>query len=221
MHSTPYRATSARSGSANSPSEERLLAGFGQGDPGAAKTFVRRYQGRVYGLAQSITGNPAQAEEVAQEALIRAWRQANSYDPRRGSVTTWVLTITRNLAVDTLRRTEAQPVDLQATIFLDQSTHSSMPEDAASVTDETDRVRTALSHLPSEQRRALLLAAFYGCTAREISEREAIPLGTAKARVRRGLTKVRSVLHLDETTVGPQSTHTTVAYSSRRQSINQ
>ena len=220
MHPTTYRATSPRSRSDDSPSDEGLLFGFGHGDPDAAKTFVRRYQGRVYGLARTIVGDPAQAEEVAQEALIRTWRQANSYEPRRGSVTTWVLTITRDLAMDTLRRKGAKPVDPRATILLDQSTHGSMPEDAASVTDETDRMRIALSHLPSEERRALLLAAFYGYTAREISQREAIPLGAAKARVRRSLTKVRSVLPQDEATVGVQSTYRTTAYSSPK-TINQ
>ena len=210
------RAASPRSRSDDSASDEGLLFGFGHGDPIAASTFVRRYQGRVYGLAHSIVGNPTQAEEVAQEALIRTWRHAHSHDPRRASVSTWVLTITRNLAVDTLRRKGAQPADPRASIFVDQPAHGSTPEGAASVTDETLRVRTVLSRLPSEQRRALLLAAFYGYTAREISQCEAIPLGTAKTRVRRGLAKVRSLLHQEEITAGVQSTHPTTAYSSRR-----
>ncbi len=214
MYPTAHRASLPRSQPDDGPSDEALLFGLGHGDPEAGVTFVRRYQGRVYGLAHSIVGNPTQAEEIAQEALIRAWRHAHSYDPRRGSVFTWVLTITRNLAVDTLRRKGAQPADPRTAIFLNQPAHGSMPEDAAIVTDETLRVRTALSRLPSEQRRALLLAAFYGYTAREISQAEAIPLGTAKTRVRRGLTKVRSLLREDQTTAGVQSTNPTTAYSS-------
>ena len=214
MDPTTHRATSPRSRSDDGPSDEALLFGLSHGDPGAGITFVRRYQGRVYGLAHSIVGNPTHAEEVAQEALIRTWRQANSYDPSRGSVATWVLTITRNLALDTRRRKGAQPADPRAPIFMVQPAHGSMPEDAASVTDETIRVRTALSRLPSEQRRALLLAAFYGYTAREISQCEAIPLGTAKTRVRRGLTNVRSLLRQDEITAGVQSTLPATAYSS-------
>ena len=199
MQPTTHTATPPRSRSDDSPSDEALLLGLCQGDPGAGKTFVRSYQSRVYGLARSIVGDPTQAEDVAQEALIRAWRHAGSYDARRGSVSTWVLTITRNLAVDTLRRKCAQPTDPRAVIFMDQPAHESMPEDTATVADETNRVRTALSRLPVEQRRALLLAAFYGYTAREISDAEAIPLGTAKARVRRGLMNVRSHLGHDET----------------------
>jgi RNA polymerase sigma factor (sigma-70 family) len=211
MHPTTHRAASPRSRSDASPSDEALLSGLSQGDPVAGSTFVRRYQRRVYGLARSIVSDPTQAEEVAQEALIRAWRHAGSYDARRGSVSTWVLTITRNLAVDALRRKGAQPADPQAVIFLEQPAHGSMPEDAATVTDETNRVRTALFRLPSEQRRALVLATFYGYTAREISQAEAIPLGTAKARVRRGLMKVRSLLRQYETTADAQSTHPTNA----------
>jgi RNA polymerase sigma factor (sigma-70 family) len=210
MHPTTHRATSPRSRSDDSRTDEALLSGLGRGDPGAGTTFVRRYQGRVYGLARGIVGDPTQAEEIAQEALIRAWRHARSYDSRRGSVSTWVLTITRNLAVDSLRRKGAQPADPRAVIFLDQPARGSMPEDTATVSDETNRVRTALSRLPVEQRRALVLAAFYGYTAREISQAEAIPLGTAKARVRRGLMKVRSLLQ-DETTAGAQSTRAPTA----------
>jgi RNA polymerase sigma factor (sigma-70 family) len=214
MHPPSHRVTPPRSGSDDSLSDEALLFGLDQGDPGVGITFVRRYQGRVYGLAHSIMRDPTQAEEIAQEALVRAWRHAHSYDPGRGSVSTWVLTITRNLAVDTLRRKGAQLADPRAAIFLDQPAHGSMPEDAAIVTDETIRVRKALSRLPSEQRRALLLAAFYGYTAREISQAEAIPLGTAKTRVRRGLAKVRSLLRQDQTSAGVQSTQPTTAYSS-------
>jgi RNA polymerase sigma factor (sigma-70 family) len=210
MHLHTHRATSPRSRSDDSPSDETLLFGLGRGDPDAERTFVCRYQRRVYGLALGIVGDPTQAEEIAQEALIRVWRNARSYDPRRASVSTWVLTITRNLAVDTLRRKGAQPADPRAVIFLNRPAPGSTPEDTAAVTDETNQVRTVLSRLPVEQRRALVLAAFYGYTAREISQAEAIPLGTAKARVRLGLMKVRTLL-LGETTEGAQSTHPTTA----------
>ncbi len=109
MHPTTQTARSPRPSSDESPTDEALLAGLGRGDSGMGTIFVRRHQRRVYGLARSIVGDPTQAEEVAQEALIRAWRHAGSYDPRRGSVPTWVLTITRNLAVATLRRNGDPP----------------------------------------------------------------------------------------------------------------
>ena len=69
----------------------------------AGATFVHRFERRVFGLAVSITRDRGLAEEVAQEAFLRAWRAAGSYDPARGSVVTWLLTITRNLAIDAVR----------------------------------------------------------------------------------------------------------------------
>lgn len=221
MHSSTQRARSPRSRSDASPSDEALLLGLGRGDPGAASTFVRRYQRRVYGLARSIVADPNQAEEVAREALVRAWRHAGSWDPRRGSVSTWVLTMTRNLALEALRRKGAQPADSRALMFLDQPARAPMPEKAATVADETNRVRGALFELPVEQRQALVLAAFYGLTAREISQSEAIPLGTAKARVSVGLTKVGSLLGQNETTLEPVRPTTAVFMSEQKQPMTQ
>ncbi|MGH2695358.1 MAG: sigma factor, partial [Actinomycetota bacterium] len=76
-----------------SASDETLLAGLGSGDPEAAAAFVRRYQRRLFGLALTILGDRQAAEEAAQEALVRAWKHAGAYDPRRGTVATWLLSI--------------------------------------------------------------------------------------------------------------------------------
>ncbi|MCW3036253.1 MAG: hypothetical protein JWM17_1565, partial [Actinobacteria bacterium] len=90
-------------------SDEALLEGMGLGERAAASAFVKRFQARVYGLALSIVGDPVLAEDLAQEALTKAWRNAGAYDPRRGAVATWLLTITRNLAIDALRLHRARP----------------------------------------------------------------------------------------------------------------
>ena len=87
------------------------MAGFAAGDSDAATAFVRRHQARVFGLAVTMVGDPAVAEEIAQEAFTRAWRHAESYDTRRGKVSTWLLTITRNLAIDHLRAHRTEPLD--------------------------------------------------------------------------------------------------------------
>src|SRR5256885_16983767 len=83
--------------------DEALLAGFAVGDPEAAETFIARFQRRVYGVALAITRDARFAEDVAQEAFVRAWRHAETFDPRRGSVATWLIVIARNLAVDAMR----------------------------------------------------------------------------------------------------------------------
>jgi RNA polymerase sigma-70 factor (ECF subfamily) len=184
------------------PADDALLLGLGRGDPDAGRAFVHRYQRRVYGLARSLMGDPTQAEEIAQEALIRAWRNAGSYDARLGSVSSWLLAITRNLAIDALRKKGAQPTDPSAALFSDLPAQCEEPVDPAIVADDTGRVRAALRLLPDEQRRALLLAGFYGLSAREISETESIPLGTAKSRIRSSLRKVRSLLREDENSDG-------------------
>lgn len=197
MHPTPKTAISPRPVLDDKPSDQVLLRRFGGGDEAAGRAFVRRYQGRVYGLARTLVGDPALAEEIAQEALIRVWRHALSFDARRGSVSTWVLTITRNLAIDVLRKKSAEPCAPNSDLLLSQLATEPTPDEAASIRDEAARVRAALARLPVEQRRALVLAAFYRYTAREISAAETIPLGTAKSRVRSGLIKLRSLLDED------------------------
>ena len=92
-------------------SDEALLAGFAAGDREASAAFVRRFQRRAYGLARTIVRDSGSAEDVAQEALVRAWRYAGSYDARRGTVLTWLLTIVRNVAVDRRRVSPAEPLD--------------------------------------------------------------------------------------------------------------
>ena len=175
-------------------SDEGLLAGMALGEQAAAVTFVRRYQRRVFGLAYSMTSDVGVAEDVAQEAMTRVWRHAQVFDPRRGSVASWVLTITRNLAIDALRLRRAVATDPNdfALATLRSTEHN--PEDGAHRTDARNTVRAALGVLSDEQRRAVVLAAVYGRTASEISESEGIPLGTAKTRIRTALIRLRSAV---------------------------
>jgi RNA polymerase sigma-70 factor (ECF subfamily) len=176
------------------PSDEALLAGMAVGDSAAAVTFVRRYQRRVYGLAASMVSDRGLAEDIAQEALLRAWRHAPVFDVRRGSAATWVLTITRNLAIDAIRQRRAVPTDPDELLSVARATGDRSAEDVTLSTNLSEAVRGALGSLPPEQRRALVLASLYGRTAAEISASEGIPLGTAKTRIRAALQKLRSLL---------------------------
>ncbi len=178
-------------------SDEALIAAMAVDDELAGVAFVRRYQRRVFGLALGIVNDPSLAEEIAQEALIRAWRHAPVYDVRRGSVTTWLLTITRNLSIDALRLRRATPMDPEDLMALGLASRERDPEAAAADGDASARVHAALARIPADQRRALLYSAYYGLTAEEISVRESIPLGTAKTRIRAGLGKVRAALTAD------------------------
>jgi len=174
-------------------SDDALLAGLTFGDPEAGREFVRRFQSRVYGLALAVLRDPVLAEDVAQEALLRAWKHGQSYDPRRGTVAAWLLRITRNLAIDALRLRRAEVMDPDVLAAIAPPSTVSV-EDAALTSEAVGAVRRALRQLPEEQSRALLLAAFHGRTAEEISRSEAIPLGTAKTRIRLGLRRIRAQL---------------------------
>jgi RNA polymerase sigma factor (sigma-70 family) len=179
-------------------SDEALLSGVAVGDERAVLAFVRRYQRRLFGLALGILGDPGQAEDVAQEAFIRILRHASVFDARRGAVSTWCLTITRNLAIDALRLRRAVPTAPDDPLFADLRATRVAPDDAAIAHDGAARALAALGDLPEEQRRAVVLAALYGRSAAEVAALESIPLGTAKSRIRLGLAKLRqSVVPLE------------------------
>ena len=176
-------------------SDEALLSGMALGDERAGVVFVRRYQHRLFGLAIGIVGESRLAEEVTQEAFIRIYRHADVFDPRRASVSAWALTITRNLAIDVLRVRRDVPTDPDDRVFLALMSNERAEEGLA--TDSIGRIRTALADLPIDQRRAVLLAAMYGWSAGEIARTEAIPLGTAKGRIRLGMAKLRGTLEVE------------------------
>ena len=176
--------------------DETLLAGLGAGDADLALAFVRRFQRIVFGVAMTVVGDPAVAEDVAQQAFEQAWRHAQVYDSRRGTVRAWLTTITHNLAVDVLRARTSSPVDpddLPALLTAVTET----PERVAVANDRAAGLRRELSRLPAPQARAVAMAGIYGLTARQIADAENIPLGTAKTRIRDGLQKLRAA-YLEE-----------------------
>lgn len=184
-------------------SDEALMAGVAAREPAAIDAFIGRFQSRVFGAAIAILRDRALAEEATQDAFMRVWRHAGAFDPRRGSVTGWLMRITRNVAVDITRVRRPEAVDptelLDVRELSPDGSGLRSPRGASDVTTgpeataiRADQVRNALKALPHEQSRALLLAAFYGYTAAEVAEIETVPLGTAKTRIRLGLEKVRS-----------------------------
>jgi RNA polymerase sigma factor (sigma-70 family) len=177
-------------------SDKSLLAGLASGDPDASTAFVRRFQARVYGLAFTMLGDREAAREVAQETFLRAYRHAGNYDPRRGRVAPWLLTIARNVALDVGRPSREEPLDPDTIVGLPLPGVED-PAERVAASEEYECLLEAIAALPEEQRRALVLAAFGGRTARDIGRVEGIPVGTAKTRVRAAMFRLRRALQAD------------------------
>jgi RNA polymerase sigma factor (sigma-70 family) len=173
--------------------DEALLAGLATGDGDVGLAFVRRFQRQVYGVALAVIGDPTQAEDVAQQAFEKAWRRAGTFDARRGSVGSWLNTITHNLAIDTVRARKPSPLDPSDLIRL-LGRPSEEPEHRSLQAESSEELRRAIRDLPPEQARAIVMAGAYGMTAQEVATAEAIPLGTAKTRIRAAMSKLRDAL---------------------------
>ena len=157
-------------------------------DTTALGAIYDRHAASVYGLAYRMVRERSAAEDVVQEAFIAVWRSRHGYRPERGSVRTWLLTITRNRAIDAIRRSRAG-----VHVEFRDGHHGEAPER----TDEevlrgleTVAIRTALAGLPAAQREALELGYLSGLTQGEIAARLGIPLGTVKSRMRLALRKL-------------------------------
>lgn len=162
---------------------EGLLAG----NDDAVRTLYARYARPVFTLGLRLLGSPEAAEELTQDVFLAAWRKAAHFDPARGRLSTWLMTIAHNLAVDRLRRETS--VRRPHLVFVE-----AVPDVVGSDDEhvlERDAAVRALASLSEAERRLLARAYFGGLTAREIAEADGIPLGTVKTRLRTALIKVR------------------------------
>jgi RNA polymerase sigma factor (sigma-70 family) len=188
----PDRAAAAgATGSIDELPDEALLAGYRASDAAASSAFLARFERRVYGLAFTVLGDARAAEDAAQEALLRAWRHADTFDLRRGRVDSWLLGITRNVAIDALRKRRAVVVAPDDLLALVPPAAVRDPGDVVALHDDLEWLHGAVAALPAEQRRAIVLAGVWGMSARQIAEQEEIPLGTAKTRIRIALRRLR------------------------------
>jgi RNA polymerase sigma-70 factor (ECF subfamily) len=145
------------------PSDEQLLERTAAGDQRAFRPLIARHMGRAIRLAQAIIGNASDADDIAQDAFLRVWRQAGSFDPDIARFTTWLHRIVVNLAIDRTRRTRTEPIELAEDVPSD--------EPGALVVliaaEERDVVRSALGKIPERQRAAIALFHLEGSSVRE------------------------------------------------------
>ncbi len=171
-----------------------LLRSAARGDEQAFASLYDATAARAYGLALRVVRDPAQAEEVTQEAFLEIWRTATRFDPARGSAVSWMLTIAHRKAVDRVRSAEAS--SRRDSTYHQQNhpvAHDATAE-AAQASLEAHRVRAALANLTAVQRQALELAYFGGYTHTEVASMLDLPVGTAKTRIRDGLIRLRDTM---------------------------
>jgi RNA polymerase sigma-70 factor (ECF subfamily) len=168
-----------------------LLEATARRDQGAYNLVYEQLSAPVHAVIRAVLRDPAQAEEVAQEVLLEIWLVAFRYDATKGHAKAWVLTIARRRAIDRVRSTAAAEARERRTAtmpYLDQV--SDIVEDIL----EREHLRRCLGGLSHLQREAVMLTFYGGYTNRQVASVLRVPLGTAKARIRDGLIKLRNVM---------------------------
>ena len=171
-----------------------LLRLSSRGDEAAFADLYDATARRAFGLALRVVRDPAQAEEVTQEAFLEIWRTSARFDQARGSAVAWMLTIVHRKAVDRVRSAEASTRRDTSYHQGNQPVEHDTTAEAAEASLEARRVRGALKALTQVQREALELAYFGGYTHTEVAKMLDLPVGTAKTRIRDGLIRLRDAM---------------------------
>lgn len=162
------------------------------GDVEAFKALFEAYAPRVKSYMLRQGADAATAEELAQETLLAVWRKAALYSDEKGSATTWIFTIARNLRIDRLRKEVVwQPLPENND---EQPSDDPTPEEDLSERERAERVRAMLAELPPDQSEVVNLAFLEGLSHSEIAKRLDLPLGTVKSRMRLAYQKIRDAL---------------------------
>jgi RNA polymerase sigma-70 factor (ECF subfamily) len=173
-----------------------LIRRIRAGDRPAFLEFYDRYATLLLSVAARVLGDRREAEDVLQDVCTQIWQQSSAYDPVRGALAGWAVTLTRHKAIDRIRASNRRRrlLDEIATSPDMAAATVSSANELLLGTECATRVRTALETLPGEQREAIELAFFGGLSQSEVASRLQQPLGTIKARIRRGMLKLRELL---------------------------
>jgi RNA polymerase sigma-70 factor (ECF subfamily) len=173
--------------------ELELLRRVSAGDEEALVALHGRYVNLVYSVAYRVLNDTMAAEEITQDTFMRLWNKSYTYDPDKGRFMTWLLTVTRRLAIDLLRRRQRRTPQA-GMVFMDEAPQF-WEEVLTTDTSSSELRRTlksVLEQLPIEQKELIELTYFYGMTHSDIAEITGLPLGTVKTRIRLGMQKLRS-----------------------------
>ena len=167
------------------------------GDEAAFSSFYRRFAPGLFSMIYEILHDQKESEDVLQESFVQMWKKAASYDRNRSGIFTWAAMISRNRAIDRIRSRQRRSRTVEAAAEETEATAPKFADQADELVghgEERLRIQHAVSQLPEAQRNAIDLAFFRGLTQTEISAKLGTPLGTIKARIRRGLIALRDVL---------------------------
>ena len=180
----------------NRERDVELLREIAAGNREAFAEFYDQYSVLMFSVASRILNDASDAEDVLQEAFVQIWEKARSFDPKLGKASSWAATLVRNKAIDRIRASQRRTrlAESAGTEFAVVAEVNDTANAALHGHDTAQLIQSAIVGLPAEQRHAIELAYFSGLTQHEISEKLQEPLGTVKARIRRGLLKLRDQL---------------------------
>jgi RNA polymerase sigma-70 factor (ECF subfamily) len=176
------------------PTDNELVSRLLSGDAAAFTALYDRYAPLAYSVALRIVNRPDRSEDVVQEAFIKLWNSAQSFDGRRGSLRSWLMTMVRNRAIDHVRgrfRHDAEELSLTLDIQAAQGTD---PFEHAAQSEERRAIASALASLSPEQKKTVELAYFGGLSQPEIAGAMGVPLSTVKGRMRLALEKLHGAM---------------------------
>ena len=181
--------TFGHEGPLSKESEQELMHQLVAGDEDAVRTLYARFGRSVYSMGVRLLGSNEGAEELTQDVFLAAWRKGGAFDPSRGRLSTWLMAIAHNMAVDRLRHDRG--VGRPTLVLMEELPERASPVEEEDVLIERDTARRAMAGLSEAERHLLSQAYFLGWTAREIAEADGIPLGTVKTRLRTALIRLR------------------------------
>lgn len=174
-----------------------LLQRIAQKDSASFQFFYRKYSGLLFSTISNVLNDHQDTEDVMQEVLVQIWNKAHLYESRKGKPLTWLTTMARNRAIDRIRSKQRRS-RLNGDFETESKTAQFEFEDSsAEILEEKERsriVRSAVAKLTADQREAIKLAYFGGLTQAEVAERLGEPLGTVKARIRRGVSRLEGLV---------------------------
>lgn len=181
--------------------DARMLAGIANGDRHSFHQLHDRYDGLLFTTIDKVLNDREDSQEVLQEVMFSLWKKAHLYHPGRGRPVTWLASMARNRAIDRLRAKQRQSrlkSAYQSEIDINPRGSTGIPgPEAARRRDNCQKVRSAVLELTDVQREAIEKVYFQGLTQQEIADELGEPLGTVKARIRRGLAKLRQTVNRD------------------------